>query len=146
MSRFLIRLVISAIAFGVITSGFLAGLRITATTQQNQIILLVVLALVFGLVNAIVKPLVQFLTCPLVLLTLGLFNLIISGAMLLLTAYISSLLQPNLGGRLLVDNLLWGIVGVIGITAISFVLERLLGVHDEAEYQERRHRRERDRF
>lgn len=52
-------------------------------------------ALIFGLVNATVRPLLSFLTCPLVILTLGLFLFVINAVMLLLTGWLSS--QFNLG-------------------------------------------------
>jgi len=53
-------------------------------------------ALVFGLVNAIIKPIVKFLTCPLVILTLGLFVLVINTLMLLLTAaFLPQYLEVN---------------------------------------------------
>lgn len=54
-------------------------------------------ALIFGLVNATVRPLLSVLTCPLVMLTLGLFLFVINAMMLLLTGWLSS--QFNLGFR-----------------------------------------------
>lgn len=54
-------------------------------------------ALLFGLVNATVRPLLAFLTCPLVLLSLGLFLFVINAMMLLLTGWLSS--QFDLGFR-----------------------------------------------
>jgi putative membrane protein len=81
-------------------------------------------ALIFGIVNALVKPIVKFLTCPLVLLTLGLFSLIINGLMLELTASLSN-------GGLVVDNLGWAIIAAILIAIISVILERILGVSDD---------------
>ena len=54
-------------------------------------------ALIFGLVNATVRPLLSVLTCPLVVLTLGLFVFVINAMMLLLTGWLSS--QFNLGFR-----------------------------------------------
>jgi putative membrane protein len=54
-------------------------------------------ALLFGLVNATVRPLLAFLTCPLVLLTLGLFLFVINAIMLLLTGWLST--QFDLGFR-----------------------------------------------
>jgi putative membrane protein len=45
-----------------------------------------IVALIFGLLNALVRPVLQFLTCPLIILTLGLFILVINAAMLWLTA------------------------------------------------------------
>jgi putative membrane protein len=53
------------------------------------------MALVFGLVNALVRPLLTLLSCPLILLTLGLFTLVINGAMLLLAARLAELFDVS---------------------------------------------------
>lgn len=50
-----------------------------------------VMALVLGLVNAVVKPLLKLLTCPLIILTLGLFLLVINALMLLLASWLSQM-------------------------------------------------------
>ncbi|MDH4131064.1 MAG: phage holin family protein [Gemmatimonadota bacterium] len=56
---------------------------------------LLVVAAIFGLVNATVRPLLTVLTCPFILVTLGLFLFVINAIMLLLTAWLSSVF--NLG-------------------------------------------------
>ena len=53
-------------------------------------------AALFGLVNATLRPLLTFLTCPLVLLTLGLFLFVINALMLLLTGWLSRPVRPGL--------------------------------------------------
>jgi putative membrane protein len=128
MRRFLIRFFINAAAIGVIVSGILPGIRITGNTLPT----LVVVALIFGLINTLIKPIVQLLTCPVILLTMGLFMFIINGVLLYLTAFISGLVSQNVGvgGTLQIDNLLWAIVGSIIVTAVSLVLERLMGVNE----------------
>ncbi|PID85959.1 MAG: hypothetical protein CSA11_01465 [Chloroflexi bacterium] len=57
---------------------------------EGSIWALFLVAAIFGLVNAIIRPIVMVLSCPLVLLTMGLFVLIVNGAMLSLTIWISS--------------------------------------------------------
>jgi putative membrane protein len=52
----------------------------------------VILALIFGLVNALLKPLLTLLTCPLVLLTLGLFLLVINGLLLMFTGFLGQVI------------------------------------------------------
>ena len=56
-----------------------------------------VLALIFGLVNALMRPLLKLLTCPLIIVTLGLFTLVINTGMLVLTGWIGQ--QFGFGGR-----------------------------------------------
>lgn len=78
---FIIRLVINAIALYV-TASILPGI----TLRDNSAGTLLLIALVFGIINATVKPVVKLLTCPMVILTLGLFSLVINALMLLLTS------------------------------------------------------------
>jgi putative membrane protein len=119
MRNFLIRVLINAVAIA-ITASLLPGIHIA----NNDIGTLLIVGFVFGIVNAIVKPILTFLTCPFVLLTLGLFLLVINGLMLMLTASLS-------GGRLAVDGLGWAIVGGIIMGIVGMIMEGLLGVNEE---------------
>jgi len=114
MRNFLIRLIINMIALS-ITASLLPGIQI-----NGGIGTLVLIALVFGIINAIVKPILIFLTCPAVIITLGLFILVINGLLLLLTSSI-------LGNSFVVDGFGTAFVGgiVMGISAI--VIESILG-------------------
>ena len=80
-------------------------------------------ALIFGLVNALVRPVLAFLTCPLIILTLGLFTLIINAAMLMLTAWLSE----DFGLNFQVANFSSAFWGALVISIISFFLNLLLG-------------------
>ena len=73
---------------------------------------LLTVALIFGLINAAVKPVLVVFSCPLVVLTFGLFLLVINGAMLLVTAWVSDLFDLGFA----VDGLNWGILGSIVIS------------------------------
>ncbi|UCM89070.1 phage holin family protein [Streptomyces marincola] len=55
----------------------------------GQVVTLLVVALIFGLVNMIVKPVVKFLSLPVLILTLGLFTLVINALMLMLTGWLA---------------------------------------------------------
>jgi len=78
---FLVRVVINIVALYV-TASILPGFTVKDLSIQT----LLLIALVFGVINAIVKPVVKLLTCPMVILTLGLFTLVINALMLLLTS------------------------------------------------------------
>lgn len=116
--NFLIRLVINAVALSV-TASLLPGITLGSDTGT-----LLLVALVFGIVNAVVKPIVKVLTCPFVILTLGLFILVINGLMLLLTSAII-----NDPARFAVDGfgtaLLGGIVMGIVAVIVEWVLDRI---------------------
>ena len=78
----------------------------------------VVVALVFGLVNALIKPLVKLLSLPLLLLTLGLFTVVINASMLLLTAHFTR--------HLAVDGFGAAVAGSLVVSFVSLVLSLLL--------------------
>ena len=77
----------------------------------------VVLALIFGLINALLKPILSLLTCPLVLLTLGLFMLVINGLLLGLT----SSLGRAIGIPFYIDGFGAAFVGGIVISLVSLL-------------------------
>jgi putative membrane protein len=115
MGQFLLRVIINAVAIA-ITAQLLPGI----TVVNDSLGTLLIIGLVFGIVNALLKPLLLFLTCPAVIITLGLFVLVINGIMLLVTAS----LLPN---QLHVDGIGWAIVGGIIMSIITMVLEGVLG-------------------
>jgi putative membrane protein len=80
------------------------------------------MALIFGLVNALVRPILQLLTCPLILLTLGLFTLVINTLMLYVTSYVGDLF----GVGLAIDGFLSAFLGAVIISVISLVLTTLV--------------------
>ncbi|MEZ4377588.1 MAG: phage holin family protein [Gemmatimonadales bacterium] len=86
MGRFLIRLVITALTLYVAIA-LVPGLHWT-----GEPVALLGVALVFGVVNAFLKPLLTILTCPLVVITLGLFMLVVNAVLLLITARLSQAL------------------------------------------------------
>ena len=76
------------------------------------------LALIIGLLNALVRPLLKFLTCPLIILTLGLFTLVINTGMLLLTSKIGQ----SLGIGLVVDGFWTALLGSLIISVVSVIM------------------------
>lgn len=112
MVYLLIRLAINAMALYVATR-FVPGLAFDGPWTTIALV-----AFIFGLVNALVRPLLEVLTCPLVILTLGLFTFVINALMLLLTAWIAD--QLNLGFH--VDGFVPALIGSLVISLVSFVL------------------------
>jgi len=76
------------------------------------------LALIFGLLNALVRPVLKFLTCPLIILTLGLFTIVINTGMLLLTSRIGQ----TFGFGLTVDGFWQALLGSLVISLVSVVM------------------------
>jgi putative membrane protein len=110
--RFLIRLVVTAVALWVAVK-FVPGLH-----WSGPLVGLLEVAIVFGLLNAIVRPLLAMLTCPLVVLTLGLFLLVLNGLMLWLTA----LLSGRLGLGFAVDGFVPAFIGALVVSVTSAIL------------------------
>lgn len=89
MGPFLLRAAVTGLALWVVTL-IVPGITFVGgdTTLQRVGIVLVV-AIVFGVVNAVVKPIVQFVSIPLYILTLGLIHVVINALMLWITAWIT---------------------------------------------------------
>ena len=73
---------------------------------------------VIGLINLVVRPLVTFLSCPLIVLTLGLFYLVIDGALLALA---DLLLAP-----LAIDGFLWAMAGGLFLALFNLIIRLLV--------------------
>src|SRR5512134_2827921 len=117
MAHLLIRLLINAAAL-LVAVWLIPGLEFTGGPAR-----LIGVAAVFGVVNALVRPILTLLTCPLIVITLGLFTLVINALLLLLTAYLSE--AWNLGFR--VGGFLPAFLGGIVIGLVSTVLTLTVG-------------------
>jgi putative membrane protein len=96
-------------------------------TGENAWLTLALAAIVFGLVNALIRPLVKFLTCLINVITLGLFTLVINALMLMLSSWIAQ--QLNIGFE--VENFWWALLGALITSVVSFVLNLFLGRGDD---------------
>lgn len=112
MVYLLFRLIINAIAL------YVATLFVPGLSFDGQWTTLAIVALIFGLANALVRPLIEMLTCPLILLTLGLFTFVINALMLWFTGWIAD--QANLGFH--VSGFWAAFIGALVISIVSFVL------------------------
>jgi putative membrane protein len=125
--RWLLRLVVNAAALAIAT-WILSGISLTGSSTTSKIITLLIVALIFGVLNAIIKPLFALFTAPLILLTLGLFLIVINACMLLLTSWLAGLF--DLGWQ--VDGFWTAVLGAIIISIVSFILNVFLPDPDDA--------------
>jgi putative membrane protein len=86
---------------------------------------LLIVAVVFTLVNAVVKPIVQLLSLPLTIITLGLFLLVVNALMLMLTGWIMTEFQP-FGAEYVVGGFWSAFFGAIVIGLVNWVLGMLI--------------------
>jgi len=115
---FLLRVIINAVAIWLATL-VLSGLEVVGGGDTTTtVIVFLVVALVFGIVNAVVKPIVKLLALPLYVLTLGLFTVIVNAAMLWVTSWLSQ--RTEYGLR--IDNFGTAVLGALIISVVSFVL------------------------
>jgi putative membrane protein len=90
--RMLIRVLISAAALAVAVA-FVPGISITAGSTLSRAGTLIVVALIFGVINAVLKPIVKTIGCLFYILTLGLIGLVVNGLLLWLTSWIAGKLK-----------------------------------------------------
>jgi putative membrane protein len=114
LGRLLISWLINAAALA-LAARVIPGIE---TTGENTWLAVALMAVIFGLVNALIRPLVKFLTCLINMITLGLFTLVINTLMLLLSSWIAG--QLNVGFR--VDGFIPAFLGALLISVVSFVL------------------------
>jgi putative membrane protein len=119
--KFLISVVVDALALAAAV-WLIGGISLTGDTTEDQILALVLVALIFGVVNAFLAPLIKLLSLPFIILTLGLFLLVINALMLMLTSWIAE--QVGLGFE--VDGFWTAVLGAIVITIASWILEAIL--------------------
>ena len=86
--------------------------------QSSNWVSILILALIFGLLNAFLRPLLKFLTCPLIILTLGLFTLLINT----LLFWLAGVLGSTFHAGFTVDGFLPALLGGIVVSVVSVVL------------------------
>ena len=119
--RLIVRLLASAVALAV-AAGLVDGISVGPGTDRARALTLLGVAIIFGLVNAIVRPILRLLTLPLVVLTLGLFLLVLNALMLLLTEWIAE--QFDLAFQ--VDGFWSALLGGLIVTVVSFLINIVL--------------------
>jgi putative membrane protein len=117
MVKLLTRWVITILALFV-AAWIVPGIRVSGTAW----IAYALMAIVLGLVNAIVRPILKVLTCPLILLTLGLFTLVING----FTLWLSARIANSLGIGFYVDGFWPAFWGALIVSIVSVILSALV--------------------
>ena len=118
---FLVRVVVVAVALWVATL-LVTGIDLIAGTRSAQVGTLVGVALIFGLVNATLKPLIKTLGCAFYVLTLGLFGLVVNALLFMLVGYLAG----RLGLPFIVAGFGPAFWGAIVVTIVSWALHLLI--------------------
>lgn len=125
MKNFVVKTLANAGALGVAI--WLVGkITLTGDSTAHKALTLILVALVFGVVNWLVKPVVKLLAAPLFLLTLGLFTLVVNALMLLLTSWLSG----KIGLDFHVGGFWAAVLGGVIISVVSWALHIVLPDED----------------
>jgi len=120
--RFLLRVLVSAAALGVATWA-VSGIELLAGSGWTRVGTLLAVALIFGLINATLKPLIKVIGCAFYVLTLGLAALVVNGLLLWLTSVIAG----DLTLPFHVTGFWPAFWGAIVVGLVSWVLNLLIG-------------------
>ena len=117
MLRFVVKTLINAAAIWVATA-VVTGITLTSGDWQHKTLTIILVALLFGVVNFVIKPIVKLFSLPLFILTLGLITFVINALMLWLTSWASGKLSldfhvdgfvPALLGSLIISIVAWAL-------------------------------------
>ncbi|MEV0988329.1 phage holin family protein [Streptomyces sp. NPDC049949] len=126
MTNFVVKTLANAAALAV-AIWLLSGITLDDhSSLGRRTLTLILVALVFGLVNLIVKPVVKFFSLPLFVLTLGLFTLVVNALMLLLTSWLAEQLDLSFH----VDNFWTALIGGLIISVVSWAVNMALPDND----------------
>ncbi|MGB5110813.1 MAG: phage holin family protein [Mycobacterium sp.] len=123
--NFLLRAALTGVALWVVTL-LVPGISIVGgDTTLERVGTIFVVAVVFGLVNAVIKPIVQFISIPLYILTLGLIHIVINALMLWITSWIT---EHTTHWGLFIDDFWWtAIWAAIVLSIVGWLLSLLAG-------------------
>jgi len=134
MKRFLVGTVVNAFALWLVTL-LVPAIHLTpygGTDIWRSILSYLLVALIFGLVNSIVAPVIKVLAIPLYILTFGLISLLINGSLLLFVAWLSRLVGGDVFSidgftqeGLTIQSMGWAILGAIILSIASFLARGL---------------------
>jgi putative membrane protein len=118
MTKFFLRWIINAIGL------YLAVLLLPGIDLRSDLVSIIWLALIFGVVNALFGPVLKLLTCPLILLTLGLFTLVINTFLFWLT----SVIGQSFGLGLIISDPVWwnAFLGGLIVSVVSVAMSLIL--------------------
>jgi putative membrane protein len=120
MGAFVIRAAVTGFALWVVTHVVHGLSFVGGDTRLQRVGIILVVAVIFGLVNAFIKPVVQILSIPLYILTLGLFHIVVNALMLWITAWIT---ENTTHWGLAIDHFWWtAIWAAVVLSIVGWVL------------------------
>jgi putative membrane protein len=130
--KILVRLLVTAVALAV-AAWIVPGIKLTAWTLHGTsavsndasiAVTLIIVAVIFGVINAVLKPLIKAVGCAFYILTLGLIAIVVNGALLYLTSYVA---YDQLHQPFHVTTFLAAVEGALIVGIVSWVIHLILG-------------------
>jgi putative membrane protein len=125
--KILLRILVSAAALGV-AAWMVPGIVLTGHDTAAKVLTLLIVAVIFGLVNAVLKPVIKTVGCAFYILTLGLVAIVVNGLLLWLTSYIA---YDKLHEPFHITGFVAAVEGALIVGVVSWLIHLALG--DEAE-------------
>ncbi|MFF0108945.1 phage holin family protein [Streptomyces hirsutus] len=121
MKNFVVKTIANAAALAVAV-WLIDKITLSGDSTGKEIGTLILVALIFGVVNSLVKPLVQLISLPLLVLTLGLFTLVVNALMLLLTSWLADVFDLSFH----VEGFWTAVLGGLVVSVVSWALNVVL--------------------
>ena len=118
---FLIRLLVTAVGLAIATL-LVSGISVSGRNHAIDALTLIAVAFIFGLVNAVLKPLIMLFGCVLYVLTLGLIAFVVNAFLFLLTGWLANLLSLPFH----VDGFWSGFWGAIIVGMVSWMINLVI--------------------
>lgn len=123
----IIRILVNAVALWAAVY-LIDGINVSAATTAEKVLVYVVVGAIFGLVNAVIKPIVKTVGCAFYVLTLGLIALVVNALLLMLTAWVASALDLPFT----IDGFWPAFWGAIVVAVVSWLLGLVLPEGDDS--------------
>ncbi|GGL17821.1 hypothetical protein Sme01_72950 [Sphaerisporangium melleum] len=124
--KIIIKILVVAAALWAATR-VIPGITVSGATTTASVGTLIAVALIFGIINAVLKPIIKTFGCAFYVLTLGLFALVVNALLLLLTSWIAEQLDLPFH----VSGFWAAFLGAILVGVITWILDMLLGLNDD---------------
>jgi len=124
--KFLIRIVVAAVALGV-AAWVVPGIVLSGHSHLAKAETLLIVAAIFGVINAVLKPIIKTVGCAFYVLTLGLLAIVVNGLLLWLSSYI---VYDELHQPFHVTGFVAAVEGALIVGVVSWVLHLILGDDD----------------
>lgn len=118
--RILIKIIVNALALW--ASTLLPGVSLGHGSVGHKIVSLLIVAVIFGIINAVLKPIIKVVGCGFYILTLGLISLVVNALLFLLTGYLAGKLNLDFH----VDGFWAGFWGAIIVAVVGFILHVII--------------------